>query len=189
MNSSVGMADASAYEAYLADAQEQIQMRKQACMKWKFDDNLDQSVLNLNENQPMEEDSVNDEKVELFYGGGLFFTMIFKKLENILNQPLESNLMLTGIFTTLAHYPFPLIYEYLLNSNLNLRPGINSLWSILNKLSVSVHERRIQMGVGPFNDALTQAREEIAGNSVQRQKNDIEKRRFFSRSYCTRRVL
>ncbi len=77
----------------------------------------------------------HEEYVKKFFGGGLFMTTLLDKLSNLLNQPLATNLILTGIVTRLAHFPFPLLYSYLLNKNLPLRPGIRSLWSVLINVS------------------------------------------------------
>eukprot|EP01114_Cavostelium_apophysatum_P023822 TRINITY_DN9099_c0_g1_i2.p1 TRINITY_DN9099_c0_g1~~TRINITY_DN9099_c0_g1_i2.p1 ORF type:complete len:649 (-),score=159.93 TRINITY_DN9099_c0_g1_i2:28-1974(-) len=169
---------ASGYEAYLLDAQDQIMICKKACFDWGNDSQLNSSVIaDSSENSENPED--NEEKVLLFYGGGLFFKMLFDKLENVLNQPLESNLMLTGIFTTLAHYPIPLLYSFLLNAQLPLRPGIRSLHSVLVQVSGQIEQRRSLMQNYPeeLNRARQEVTEEVA-TTTSTKPEDISKKNF-----------
>ena len=121
----------SSYETYLSDAQELITLSQQSCNKWQFDQDLQPTNFHITLIE-FEED--HEEYTNKFYGGGLFLTILLQKLENMLNQSLQLNLLVTGIFIKLAQYPFPILYTFLLDKELKVRPGVTTLWPILQKV-------------------------------------------------------
>ena len=65
---------------------------------------------------------------------GPFLRTIFSKLENMLQNSLHVNLLLTGIIARLAHYSQPLLRSLLLNHSLVLETNIKSLFQVLRSI-------------------------------------------------------
>ncbi|CAF1318272.1 unnamed protein product [Adineta ricciae] len=65
---------------------------------------------------------------------GPFLRTIFSKLENMVQNSLYVNLLLTGIISRLAHYSQPLLRSLLLNHSLVLETNVKSLFQILSNL-------------------------------------------------------
>ncbi|CAF3663299.1 unnamed protein product [Adineta steineri] len=65
---------------------------------------------------------------------GPFLRTIFSKLENMLQNSLHVNLLLTGIIARLAQYSQPLLRSLLLNHSLVLETNVKSLFQILSNL-------------------------------------------------------
>ncbi len=61
---------------------------------------------------------------------GPFLRTIFSKLENMLQNSLHVNLLLTGIISRLAHYSQPLLRSLLLNHSLVLETNVKSLFQV-----------------------------------------------------------
>jgi hypothetical protein len=61
---------------------------------------------------------------------GPFLRTIFNKLENMLQNSLHVNLLLTGILARLAHYSQPLLRSLLLNHSLVLETNVKSLFQV-----------------------------------------------------------
>lgn len=57
--------------------------------------------------------------------------VLFAKLENMLQNSLYVNILLTGIVFQLACYPQPLIRSFLLNTNMVFQPSVKSLIQVL----------------------------------------------------------
>lgn len=53
--------------------------------------------------------------------------VLFTKLENMLQNSLYVNVLLTGIVAQLACYPQPLLRSFLLNTNMVFQPSVKSL--------------------------------------------------------------
>ncbi|CDQ85188.1 unnamed protein product [Oncorhynchus mykiss] len=58
---------------------------------------------------------------------GPFMVVLFAKLENMLQNSLYVNILLTGILGQLACYPQPLLRSFLLNTNMVFQPSVKSL--------------------------------------------------------------
>ena len=58
---------------------------------------------------------------------GPFLNAVFDKLENMIDNTLYVNMLLTNLVARLACYPQALLRSFLLNSNLVVRPGVRSL--------------------------------------------------------------
>ncbi|XP_067841659.1 FHF complex subunit HOOK-interacting protein 1B [Heptranchias perlo] len=71
---------------------------------------------------------------------GSFIAVLFSKLENMLQNSLYVNFLLTGIIAQLACYPQPLLRSFLLNTNMVFQPSVKSLIQVLgsvkNKIEV-----------------------------------------------------
>uniref|UniRef100_A0AAY4D2D5 FHF complex subunit HOOK-interacting protein 1B n=1 Tax=Denticeps clupeoides TaxID=299321 RepID=A0AAY4D2D5_9TELE len=77
---------------------------------------------------------------------GPFIMVVFAKLENMLQNSLYVNILLTGIVSQLACYPQPLLRSFLLNTNMVFQPSVKSLIQVLgtvkNRIEVfaAMHE-------------------------------------------------
>lgn len=65
---------------------------------------------------------------------GPFMVVLFSKLENMLQNSLYVNILLTGIVAQLACYPQPLLRSFLLNTNMVFQPSVKSLLQVLLQL-------------------------------------------------------
>ncbi|CAF0774051.1 unnamed protein product [Didymodactylos carnosus] len=78
---------------------------------------------------------------------GPFLRTIFIKLENMLQNSLYVNLLLTGIIARLAYYSQPLLRSLLLNHSLVLETNVKSLFQILSNL-----KSKLESTSQTFND-------------------------------------
>ncbi|XP_067297771.1 FHF complex subunit HOOK-interacting protein 1A [Pseudorasbora parva] len=62
---------------------------------------------------------------------GPFVSVLLSRLENLQNNSLHVNLLLTGILAQLAAYPQPLLRSFLLNTNMVFQPSVRSLYQVL----------------------------------------------------------
>ncbi|KAM9805201.1 FHF complex subunit HOOK-interacting protein 1B isoform 2-T2 [Neosynchiropus ocellatus] len=65
---------------------------------------------------------------------GPFMMVLFAKLENMLQNSLYVNILLTGIVAQLACYPQPLLRSFLLNANMVFQPSVKSLIQVLGSV-------------------------------------------------------
>ncbi|XP_068428342.1 FHF complex subunit HOOK-interacting protein 1B [Clinocottus analis] len=65
---------------------------------------------------------------------GPFMVVLFTKLENMLQNSLYVNVLLTGIVAQLACYPQPLLRSFLLNTNMVFQPSVKSLIQVLGSV-------------------------------------------------------
>ncbi|KAG7501770.1 hypothetical protein JOB18_006250 [Solea senegalensis] len=65
---------------------------------------------------------------------GPFMLVLFSKLENMLQNSLYVNILLTGIVAQLACYPQPLLRSFLLNTNMVFQPSVKSLIQVLGSV-------------------------------------------------------
>ncbi|KAK2840085.1 hypothetical protein Q5P01_013825 [Channa striata] len=65
---------------------------------------------------------------------GPFIVVLFAKLENMLQNSLYVNILLTGIVAQLACYPQPLLRSFLLNTNMVFQPSVKSLIQVLGSV-------------------------------------------------------
>uniref|UniRef100_A0A3Q3MMM0 FHF complex subunit HOOK-interacting protein 1B n=1 Tax=Mastacembelus armatus TaxID=205130 RepID=A0A3Q3MMM0_9TELE len=65
---------------------------------------------------------------------GPFMMVLFAKLENMLQNSLYVNILLTGIVAQLACYPQPLLRSFLLNTNMVFQPSVKSLIQVLGSV-------------------------------------------------------
>ncbi|XP_061698451.1 FHF complex subunit HOOK-interacting protein 1B isoform X2 [Syngnathoides biaculeatus] len=65
---------------------------------------------------------------------GPLMAVLLAKLENMLQNSLYVNILLTGIVAQLACYPQPLLRSFLLNTNMVFQPSIKSLIQVLGSV-------------------------------------------------------
>ncbi|XP_066542339.1 FHF complex subunit HOOK-interacting protein 1B isoform X2 [Hoplias malabaricus] len=65
---------------------------------------------------------------------GPFMTVLFSKLESMMQNSLYVNILLTGIVFQLACYPQPLLRSFLLNTNMVFQPSVKSLIQVLGSV-------------------------------------------------------
>ncbi|KAK3575941.1 hypothetical protein CHS0354_001144 [Potamilus streckersoni] len=91
---------------------------------------------------------------------GPFMTALLSKLEGMMQNSLQVNLMLTGLLARLAAYPQPLLRSYLLNHNLVFQPTVKSLVQILTVVRQKVDH--FSYTVQNFEQLLLRARRTLA---------------------------
>lgn len=57
--------------------------------------------------------------------------ILFSKLENMMQNSLYVNILLTGVVFQLACYPQPLLRSFLLNTNMVFQPSVKSLIQVM----------------------------------------------------------
>lgn len=65
---------------------------------------------------------------------GPFMAVLFAKLENMLQNSVYVNLLLTGLVAQLACHPQPLLRSFLLNTNMVFQPSVKSLLQVLGSV-------------------------------------------------------
>uniref|UniRef100_A0A671NCV4 FHF complex subunit HOOK-interacting protein 1B n=1 Tax=Sinocyclocheilus anshuiensis TaxID=1608454 RepID=A0A671NCV4_9TELE len=65
---------------------------------------------------------------------GPFITVLFSKLESMMQNSLYVNILLTGVVFQLACYPQPLLRSFLLNANMVFQPSVKSLIQVLGSV-------------------------------------------------------
>lgn len=73
---------------------------------------------------------LNLNKQEMRCVAGPFVSVLFSRLENMLENSLQVNLLLTGIIGQLAVYSQPLLRSFLLNTNMVFQPSVRSLYQV-----------------------------------------------------------
>ncbi|XP_048382913.1 FHF complex subunit HOOK-interacting protein 1A [Stegostoma tigrinum] len=71
---------------------------------------------------------------------GPFISVLLSKLENMLENELHVNLLLTGIVARLACYPQPLLRSFLLNTNMVFQPSVRSLYQVLASVKNAIEQ-------------------------------------------------
>ena len=71
---------------------------------------------------------VSDPDILIF--SGPFLTTVLNKLDNMMNNSLAVNLLLTELIVRLASYPHTLLRSFLLNHHLVFQPTIKSLLQV-----------------------------------------------------------
>lgn len=134
--------DDSGYDTYINDAHKQFQECLMLCEQWDWPQEL------AKEKNATEDNSSSDSQPEAdstcyFYEGD-FLSMIFDKLEHMLEQPYEVNLQITSLISRIALFPHPNLHEYLLNPLIPLN-GCRSLFSVLLKIveEIQINIRKI----------------------------------------------
>ncbi len=146
----------SDFLTYLLDVRKNLSERRMACSCWSAHwDGLDPSyeaagdkpvsngsVLHASSSSPeisqlcKDEEkpvpkrsfSLENDKLEALLGP--FITRLFKKLEKMPENSIAVNEVLTGIISSLAEYPQPLLRSFLLNHSLVLQPDVKSIFQV-----------------------------------------------------------
>lgn len=108
------------YDTYLRDAHRQCNQRalQTGVFGWP--------------STPVPPHDVEDSR-ENFYEGA-FLSMLFKKLQRLLDQPYDVNLQVTSVIALLSQFNHPQLQEFLLNASLTLAPNCHSLHSTLQNV-------------------------------------------------------
>lgn len=108
------------YDSYLVDAQHQVTIYKAACKEW--------SQNTLVPTQPLPY-------------VGLFMEQILTKLGKSLDQDLDMNLVVTGLFAKLCYYPILAFTLYLMSHQPNVAPNVPTLYGTIEKLLQDIETR------------------------------------------------
>uniref|UniRef100_A0A3Q4GF73 Family with sequence similarity 160 member A1b n=1 Tax=Neolamprologus brichardi TaxID=32507 RepID=A0A3Q4GF73_NEOBR len=86
---------------------------------------------------------------------GPFISVLLSRLENLLENSIAVNLLVTGILAQLASYPQPLLRSFLLSTDTQNQPNVRTLYQVL----VSVHAQieRYVMARPDYPALVTQA--------------------------------
>lgn len=76
--------------------------------------------------------------------------VLFAKLENMLQNSLYVNILLTGIVAQLACYPQPLLRSFLLNTNMVFQPSIKSLIQVFCTIQGLLSGEQVEEKVSAF---------------------------------------
>ncbi|XP_063074446.1 FHF complex subunit HOOK-interacting protein 1A [Engraulis encrasicolus] len=71
---------------------------------------------------------------------GPFVSVLLSRLENMLDNSLHVNLLLTGILAQLATYPQPILRSFLLNTTTVLQPSVRSLYQVLASVKNQIEQ-------------------------------------------------
>ncbi|XP_056156780.1 LOW QUALITY PROTEIN: FHF complex subunit HOOK-interacting protein 1A-like [Lampris incognitus] len=86
---------------------------------------------------------------------GPFISVLLSRLENLLENSIAVNLLVTGILTQLASYPQPLLRSFLLNTHTHCRPNARTLYQVL--VSVRAQIERYMSDRPDYAALVTQA--------------------------------
>lgn len=86
---------------------------------------------------------------------GPFISVLLSRLENLLENSIAVNLLVTGILTQLVSYPQPLLRSFLLSTDAHSQPNVRTLYQVL----VSVHAQieRYVVARPDYHTLVTQA--------------------------------
>lgn len=77
---------------------------------------------------------------------GPFIDAVFRKVENMMQNSLYINLLVTGLLTRLAYYPQPLLRSFLLNTSMVFQPSVRSLVQVcVRVISISITQKIIDL--------------------------------------------
>ena len=158
---------------YLLDVRKNLSERRMACSCWsahwdgldpsyEITDTSDKPVSNgsvmhtstsspdisglcKGEDKPGLKRSLSGENDKLEALLGPFITRLFKKLEKMPENTIAVNEVLTGIISSLAQYPQPLLRSFLLNHSLVLQPDVKSIFQVRSN-------RRFQCVISMFSE-------------------------------------
>ncbi|XP_048034259.1 FHF complex subunit HOOK interacting protein 1A [Megalobrama amblycephala] len=71
---------------------------------------------------------------------GPFISVLLSRLENMLENSIEVNLLVTGILAQLATYPQPLLRGFLLNTRPVFQAGVRSLYQVLQSVGCQIEQ-------------------------------------------------
>ncbi|KAI5607336.1 protein FAM160A1, partial [Silurus asotus] len=101
---------------------------------------------------------------------GPFVSVLLSRLENMLENSLHVNLLLTGIIVQLATYPQPLLRSFLLNTNMVFQPSVRSLYQVL--ASVKNQIEQVAARQKDFSDLLLAAQQCLLARESSRTVQD-----------------
>nr|XP_006813629.1 PREDICTED: protein FAM160A1-like [Saccoglossus kowalevskii] len=87
---------------------------------------------------------------------GPFISALFARLEHMIENPVEVNLLLTAVISRLGSYPQILLSSFLLNTELVFQPSVRSLLQVL--ISVKSNIEMYAYRTDTFSSLVSQAR-------------------------------
>ncbi|XP_065827964.1 FHF complex subunit HOOK interacting protein 2A-like [Oscarella lobularis] len=133
------VSDTMTFEAYMADASREVSSCFAMCSFWQ------------------REEPPDDERSEFYEG--FFLDMLLNRLQRLLDQPYEVNLVLTRLLIQISRFPHPTIHEYLFDANVQLAPNSRSVFSILCQLCVDIAQKRQKLP--DFVQSFAEARQRL----------------------------
>uniref|UniRef100_A0AAX7SZK8 FHF complex subunit HOOK-interacting protein C-terminal domain-containing protein n=1 Tax=Astatotilapia calliptera TaxID=8154 RepID=A0AAX7SZK8_ASTCA len=86
---------------------------------------------------------------------GPFISVLLSRLENLLENSIAVNLLVTGILAQLASYPQPLLRSFLLSTDTQNQPNVRTLYQVLVSLHAQIE--RYVMARPDYPALVTQA--------------------------------
>lgn len=84
-------------------------------------------------------DSIDEsEALRLWNDGGSFYSSLIKKTEKFAENSTSINITLTSIWSRLFSSPLPIVHLFLLDSGLDVRYGVKTLFNTLMKVSCDI---------------------------------------------------
>lgn len=124
------------YEEYVQDASRHYRtwVTRTKEFEWPVEATSPKRVLQEVGEEPQAKAESNDSGIgsEEFYEGPLLH-MLFYYVRNMIHQPYEVNLAVIAIISKLAFLPHPYLHEVLLNPEVPVLPGVNTLWAALQE--------------------------------------------------------
>ncbi|XP_038837528.1 protein FAM160A1-like [Salvelinus namaycush] len=105
---------------------------------------------------------------------GPFVSVLLSRLENMLDNSLHVNLLLTGILAQLAAYPQPLLQSFLLNTNMVFQPSVRSLYQVLDSLKNQIEQQASTKK--DFPELITSAQHCLLARESSLKGQDINNR-------------
>ncbi|XP_008286998.1 protein FAM160A1-like [Stegastes partitus] len=105
------------------------------------------SLEDAEEEEEMEEEEEEEEEEERMKSGsrkhgvpftGPFISVLLSRLENLLENSIAVNLLVTGILAQLASYPQPLLRSFLLCTDQHQQPNVRTLHQVLESVHAQV---------------------------------------------------
>ncbi|XP_041958488.1 protein FAM160A1 isoform X1 [Alosa sapidissima] len=102
---------------------------------------------------------------------GPFVSVLLSRLENMLDNSLHVNLLLTGILGQLATYPQPILRSFLLNTSMVLQPSVRSLYQVLASVKNQIDQ--LAMTRKDFSELLTTAQHSLLARESSLWGEDV----------------
>lgn len=111
---------------------------------------------------------------------GPFLSNLFNKLENFLNNDIDTNLQLTGLVSRLLTYPQPILRSFFFNDSLHIHPKVRTIWKILPKLKYRL-EKALEK-IENYDQLIESAREYFENREKMLLSDESECRQKLNRS-------
>lgn len=103
---------------------------------------------------------------------GPFLSTLFGKVDQMPNNSLYENLLLTGIISRLSCYPQPLLRSFLLNTHVVFHPSVRSLYQVLSGVRNRIDS--YSKNVDDFTGLLCRAEKYLLARDSESGENLIE---------------
>ncbi|XP_059384543.1 FHF complex subunit HOOK-interacting protein 1A [Carassius carassius] len=118
---------------------------------------------------------------------GPFISVLLSRLENMLENSIEVNLLLTGILAQLATYPQPLLRGFILNTRPASQTGARSLYQVL--LSVACQIEQYAASNPDFPELVCEAAQFLLlkDQALEEQERDVQNAGLFLNGHVSGR--